>query len=194
MGIIVNPRGIGGAGKTTLVRRIMAEYDATAPIRHAGRVRPIGYRLRHPAGGRPLAVLGAYEANCGGCDTIPVRDGGMEEALRLAAAWAGEGHDVLLEGLMLSCEHRRMAALAAAYPVHVLHLAIPAEDCARALVARRRARRADWQRLALAAARLDTEVEVACHALRGSAAQVERLGFEAALHRARTLLGLPAGP
>jgi hypothetical protein len=191
MGIILNPRGTGGAGKTALVRRLMAEYVAPAPILRAGRARPIGYRLAHPGAGRPLAVLGTYEATRGGCDTIPLRDGGLEEALRLAASLAACGHDVLLEGLALSREHHRSAVLAAAHPLHVLHLATPPEHCARALAARHRRGRAAWHRLAEAAARMDAEVAAACGRLRAGSARVERLDFEAALRRARVLLGLP---
>jgi hypothetical protein len=72
------------------------------PIRRAGRERHIGYRLPHPVNGRPLAVLGHYEATSGGCDTIRALDGGLGEAFRLADAWASAGHDVLLEGSALS--------------------------------------------------------------------------------------------
>ena len=76
MGIIVNPRGAGGSGKTTLVRRVMAAYRDPAPILRPGRARPIGFRLAHPGYGHPLAIIGAYGATRGGCDTIPARDGG----------------------------------------------------------------------------------------------------------------------
>jgi hypothetical protein len=190
MGIILNPRGAGGAGKTVLVRRLMAAYGAPAPLHRPGRARPIGYQLDHPRGGRPLVVIGAYEATRGGCDTIPIRDGGLAEATRLAAGWAAAGHDVLLEGLVLSGEHRHMAALAAAHPLHILHLATPPEDCARALIARRRARRDAWPALALAAARQQAEIAEACDRLKAGGAWVERLGLEEALHRARVLLGL----
>jgi hypothetical protein len=191
MGIIINPRGTGGAGKTALVRRVMADYAAPAPLLRVGRARPIGYRLAHPAAGRPLAVLGAYEATRGGCDTIPLHDGGLDEALRLAAELAACGHDVLLEGLALSREYHRSALLAAAHPLHVLHLATPAEHCARALAARHRTGRAAWRHLAEAAARMDAEVEAACGRLRSGTARVERLDFAAALRRIRVLLGLP---
>jgi hypothetical protein len=72
----------------------------TALTRH-GRTSPIVWVLPHPAGGRPLAVLGDYDGGAarGGCDTIPLRDGGMAEAFRLADDLALDGHGVLLEGL-----------------------------------------------------------------------------------------------
>src|ERR671913_912726 len=110
--MIINPRGTSGSGKTEFVRRLLSDYgwgrdDRVEPVSRVGRERPIAYRLRHPLGGRPLAVLGHYEAASGGCDTIRATDGGMHEAFRLAAEHASGGHDVLLEGLLLSAEHRR---------------------------------------------------------------------------------------
>ena len=65
MGVIVNPRGTSGSGKTELVRRLLADYgrdgdDRAEPVRREGRERPIAYRLRHPRGGRPLVLLGHY--------------------------------------------------------------------------------------------------------------------------------------
>ncbi len=74
--MIINPRGSGGSGKTELVRRTLADYGwdgsvEVVPLRREGRERPIGYRLRHPQGGRPLVVLGHYARTSGGCDTLP---------------------------------------------------------------------------------------------------------------------------
>lgn len=194
MGIIVNPRGAGGSGKTTLVRSIMAACGEAAPVRRPGRARPIGYRLRHPAGGPSLAVLGAYEATRGGCDTISRRDGGLEEIFRLAGLWAAEGHDVLLEGSSLGTEQARTAALAAAHPLHVIHLTTSAEDCARALLARHRLGRGVLPRLASEAARRQVEIASACDRLRLGAVEVEHLGPEEALQRIRHLLRLGVMP
>jgi len=161
MGLVVNPRGAGGAGKTALARQVMAEYygwprdGRVTPIRPGRHERPIGYRL--------------------------------------ADAFASAGHDVLLEGLRLSGEHRRSAALAEAHAVHVLRLDTPLERCVRNLVARRRARRSTWPRIAGAVAAMDREVEEACRRLQESGAGIEVLGFDAALRRARNLLGLHQG-
>ena len=194
MGVIVNPRGTGGAGKTELVRRIIAGYGwgrggQVQPVGIPGRRRPMLYRLRHPLGGRPLAVLGHYEATSGGCDTIRAADGGLDEVFRLAAEEAMGGHDVLLEGLQLSGEHRRSAALAAAHRLHVLRLATPLDRCVRNLIARRRACRDAWLPIARAVAAEEARVEAACERLQ-DCAKVEVLGFEDAFLRARELLGL----
>ena len=201
-GLVVNLRGTSGAGKTELVRRLMGLYGGaqvgaagTALTRH-GRTRPIVWVLPHPAGGRPLAVLGDYDRGAarGGCDTIPLRDGGMAEAFRLADGLARDGHDVLLEGLALSADVRDTAALAAAgHRVHVLCLATPLEECVRNVVRRRRAGAA-----ALPAIRRTAEVgqlglEAAVAALRTApaVAEVGVMAFDDLLARARALLGLP---
>lgn len=196
MGVIVNPRGTGGSGKTELVRRILADYGwggggRVEPIRREGRARPIGHRPPHPLGGRPLAVLGYYgAAACGGCDTVPARDGGLDEVFRLADGLATAGHDVLLEGLFLSAEYRRTAALARRHPLHVLGLATPVERCARNLLARRRRSAALRPLVAGVVAAQRDAAEDACARLRCSAAGVETVDFDAALRRARELLGL----
>ena len=51
MGLVINPRGTSGAGKTWLVREVMAAYrrsGAAVPLHSEGRSRPIGWQLGHP--------------------------------------------------------------------------------------------------------------------------------------------------
>jgi hypothetical protein len=201
MGVIVNPRGTSGSGKTEFVRRILADYswgtgDGAEPISRAGRVRPIGYRLRHPRGGRPLAVLGYYgAAACGGCDTISARDGGLDEVFRLADGLSTTGHDVLLEGLFLSSEYRCTAKLARRHPLHVLHLDTPLEQCVSNLTVRRRASHTARPQIARTVMAQRDAIADAHARLRWCAASVETLAFDEALHQARELLGLrPTAP
>lgn len=196
MGLVINPRGTSGAGKTELVRRIMTEYAAAGaraePLRRPGRPRPVGWRFAPPGGACPLAVVGHYEATRGGCDTIPLTDGGLDAAFRLADEFAREGYAVLLEGLQLSGDHARTAALAGSHRVHVLHLDTPLEACIRHVVARRRAglgARAAIERTAVAG---QDGVARAAAALRRDGVHVEHLPFHAALDRARSLLELAA--
>jgi hypothetical protein len=201
-GLVVNLRGTSGAGKTELVRRLIGLYSGaqvgaagTALTRH-GRTRPIVWVLPHPAGGRPLAVLGDYDGGAarGGCDTIPLRDGGMAEAFRLADDLARDGHDVLLEGLALSADVRDTAALAAAgRRVHVLCLATPLEECVRNVVRRRRAGAAALPaiRRTAEAGQLGLEAAVAALRTAPAIAEVGVLAFDDLLARARALLGLP---
>jgi hypothetical protein len=197
MGLVINPRGTSGSGKTELVRRLLGEYgwrrsgagQGLVPIGREGRSRPLGYRLRHPQGGRPLVVIGHYEVTSGGCDTIRLSDGGLEEVMRRAADAASDGCDVIIEGLRLSSEHERSAALARLHDLHVIRLATPIEQCARNLVLRRRTRRDAWISIASNVASEHRLVEEACERLRPHA-HVQVLGFEAALARAQALLGL----
>jgi hypothetical protein len=56
MGVIINPRGTSGSGKTELVRRLLSDYGwkrggDVEPIHRKGRERPIAYLLQHPLGG-----------------------------------------------------------------------------------------------------------------------------------------------
>jgi hypothetical protein len=200
MAIIINPRGTSGSGKTDLVRRILAQYGwqpgagsqgkvGLELIYREGRSRPLGYRLEHPLAGRPLAVIGHYEVTSGGCDTIRVSDGGLEEIVTRAADYAVAGHDVLIEGQRLSREYERSAELARAHDLHILRLTTPVEQCARNLVARRRARRDTWRFVAGAVAIEHEMVTEACARLAQNAT-VEALTFDDALPRARDLLGL----
>jgi hypothetical protein len=194
MGLIVNPRGTSGSGKTEFVRRLLADYGwerggDVEPVRRQGRERPIAYRLRHPRGGRPLAVLGHYQATAGGCDTIRAVDGGSNEPFRLADEYASGGHDVLLEGLILSGEHVRSAALAKAHRLHVLRLDTPLDRCIRNVIARQRAGRRGRASVTRTATMQQANIEEACRELRRHAS-VEVLDFDSALLRARELLDL----
>ena len=188
MGVIVNPRGTSGSGKTELVCRLLADCGWGRDGR-GGRARPMGYRLRHPRGGRPFLVLGHHEAACGGCDTIRAADGGLDEAFRLADGYASDGHDVLLEGLFLSGEHARSAALAKAHRLHVLRLSTPLDRCIRNVVRRQRAGRRNWASVVRTATTQQANIEEACQLLQRHA-RVEVLDFDGALRRARELLGL----
>lgn len=191
MGLILNPRGASGAGKSEFVRRIMGWYGAPEPVHRPGRVPPMLYRFAHPLGGRTLVVLGHYERTSGGCDTITLRDGGLGAVFHLATLYAASGDDVLIEGLSLSQEHVRSAVLAEAQTLHVLRLTTPVATCIRNAVGRRRANTLVRPRIAETVAQQDRCIEAACARLRNRAV-VENLRFEDALRRARTLLALPA--
>ena len=173
MGLIINPRGTSGSGKTELVRRILAEYgwrrrgtlDGVQPIFWPRRKAPFAYRLQHPLHGRPLVVLGHYEVTSGGCDTIRVKDGGLAEAARIADEFAASGHDVLLEGLRLSSDVELSRKLAASHAMHVLLLTTPIDECVRNLIGRRRAARATFHSIKTAVLDEHSRVQQACERL-----------------------------
>lgn len=199
MGLVINPRGTSGAGKTWLVREVMRAYchdgAKSVPLRRDGRSRPMGCQLFHPHGLRPLAIIGHYGATRGGADTIPEADGGLGEVLRLTDALAAGGNDVLLEGLRLSGDVDGTAALARAQrgrgsALHVLCLDVPLERCVRNVVARRRAGRDALPAIERTARAGHAALTAACEALRHTEADVEWLDVPAALRRALVLLGL----
>jgi hypothetical protein len=199
MGLILNPRGTSGSGKTELARRILAEYGLSRdrsenlkgvePIHRPGRRYPFAYRVRHPGDGRPLVVLGHYQRTSGGCDTIRIRDGGMPEIMRFAADFAARDNDVLIEGQRLSSEVTLSEQLAAAHGLYILLLSTPVEKCAHNLASRQRAARSRLAAIEMAAAEEHQRVKDACARLRLHAT-VEVLDFDAALARARKLLEL----
>ena len=199
MGLVINPRGTSGAGKTWLVREVMAAYrwagSAPTPVMRRGRSRPIAWRLEHPFGGRTLCVIGDYQGPKGGTDTIPLTDGGLDEAFRMACSEAEEGRDVLLEGYQLSGEHDRTVALANAQrlrgrALHVFCLDIPLHRCVQNVVRRRRAGQAIRPTIEQTAAAGHAALERACFALGQSGVSCEWLDPAAALYRASLLLGL----
>jgi hypothetical protein len=199
LGLVINPRGTSGAGKTWLVREVMAAYRQTGleptPIMRQGRSRAIGWRLRHPLGGRTLCVVGDYRGVKGGTDTIPLTDGGLDEAFRLAHSEAAAGWDVLLEGYQLSFEHDQTVALAEAQrsrgsALHVLCLEVPLSRCVQNVVRRRRAGRAARPAIERTAKAGQTALEQAWVALVQSEVSCEWLDPAAALRRVSTLLGL----
>ena len=108
--MIINVRGTSGSGKTTLVRKVMDLYPGKFKIYTKDRKRPLGYLLTRP-GGRSLFLVGHYETDCGGCDTITSINKVYEVVEEAAAA----GHDVLYEGLLISAEYNRTAMMDGLY-------------------------------------------------------------------------------
>ncbi len=95
---------------------------------------------------------------------------------------------MLLEGLVLSGEHTRSAALAKAHRLHVLRLSTPLDRCIRNVIARQRAGRRNWASVVRTATLQQANIEEACRLLQQHA-RVEVLDFNSALLRARELLG-----
>jgi hypothetical protein len=199
LGLVINPRGTSGAGKTWLVREVMAAYrrggSEPSAIMRQGRSRPIGWRLSHPTGGRTLCVVGDYQGARGGTDTIPLTDGGLDEAFRIAASEARAGHHVLLEGYQLSGEHDRTVELAhmqrsRGQALHVLCLDVPLSRCVENLVRRRRAGHAARPAIERTAQAGQDALAHACFLLSQARVRAEWLDPAAALRRTLALLGL----
>lgn len=140
--MIISIRGTSGSGKSTLARRVMDCYHIKYPYSVDGRKQPLYYIMGHESPDhRDLAVIGHYEAACGGCDTIHEFDTVFELVRRLH----DEGHDVLFEGVLLYCEvPRTVSLLEDWYPLQVIALNTPVDDCVHS-VNLRRAERGDWE-------------------------------------------------
>lgn len=137
---IINIRGTSGSGKSTLVRSIMDLYPHRHSYKMEGRKQPIGYVCSRAEGGRALAVIGHYETPCGGCDTIAKMETIFEKVRESHAA----GFDVLFEGLLISADVNRTAALHEdGLPLEVVALDVPLDVCLDSVNARRWAKNPD---------------------------------------------------
>ncbi len=136
--MIINLRGANGAGKSTVVTRIMELYATKQPQLVDGRRQPLLYDLSHESH-RPLAVLGHYEIACGGCDTIKT----VDEVFRLVYDYDSLGYDVLFEGIMVQDDRTRMIKLknhVGRENVLVIGLKTDIEECLAAVRKRREER------------------------------------------------------
>jgi hypothetical protein len=142
--VIINIRGTSGTGKSTLARQIMELYEPN-PLRYRrlGRKQPVGYRYaaKDRVFHRDLAVVGHYETDCGGADTIPDYDD-LFDLVRQGSIY---GMDVLFEGLLISGDVKRTAelhrwALNQCDVLHVVAIQLPLEECVASVNARRQAK------------------------------------------------------
>jgi len=147
--MIVNIRGTSGAGKTTVVRWVMDQFDSKVNLMRTGakvevvgpRKRPYGYLLKsNDPAIKDCFLVGHYETACGGCDTIPSYDA----IFALIREADDAGLNVLFEGLLLSEDFKRTA------PLHeegrdllVVAIDLPLDECIESINARRRLKKPD---------------------------------------------------
>lgn len=140
--MILNIRGTSGTGKSMLARQLMALYEPN-PLRYRrlGRKQPIGYRYtaKDRTLHRDLAVVGHYETDCGGADTIPDYD----DLMGLVKQGSTAGMDVLFEGLLISGDVKRTAelhrwALLNCDVLHVVAIQLDLQLCVDSVNQRRR--------------------------------------------------------
>lgn len=130
--MIINIRGTGGSGKSTVVRDVMARYETVTARHVTGRRRPAGYLCARPDG-PSLYVPGHYETPCGGCDTIT----SPNEVFDAIEAQAAQGHDVLYEGIIVQDAFDRTLYLHKQHGLVVLGLRVPIEVCLESIRTRR---------------------------------------------------------
>lgn len=134
--MIVNLRGTGGAGKSTLVRAIMSHYDTKMAHFIDRRKQPIGYTL-HKTGKKSLYVPGHYETPCGGCDTIK----GLDLIFNYVKEANANKRNVLFEGMLLCSDTKRIVQLAKETgDTVIISLTTPIDQCCNNIRKRREAR------------------------------------------------------
>lgn len=138
--MIVNLRGTGGSGKSTLVRDLMELYPRRAALKQDGRKQPIGYVCFGAEwnNNRGLYVVGHYETPCGGADTITQQAAIFDKVIEEA----NHPRDVIFEGIISQDDVRRTSEINKAFPgqLKVIALRVPIEVCLASIQARRDAR------------------------------------------------------
>ena len=127
--MIIQIRGTSGSGKTTAMRAVMAFFQGWQPHMVEGRRKPLWYTTQ--AHGRTLVVLGHYEIDCGGCDTIGSAPD-VYEVCRQAIGMYGPRIVVLSEGLLWGEDVKwSLDLVKQGYPVRPFFLTTTLEECLR---------------------------------------------------------------
>ena len=132
--LLINIRGTNGSGKSHIVFRLMEMYGSEPIKNKDGRV--WAYKLNSSPS---IYILGRYETDCGGCDSIPT----MDILISMAKELGKHGGDVICEGLLMSGLVSKPIALAAALKSHKTIFACldtPLDICIERTVARRKKR------------------------------------------------------
>ena len=135
MNKIIKIHGCSGAGKTTFARALLDGSDSTYTIRNAaGKVEAYGCAFN--AQDFSCVVLGSYENNCGGMDTVST----AAEAMKLVADYQ-KFNNVVHEGLLQSTYYGAMGTDSRQYGDSYIYafLDTPLETCLERVVARREA-------------------------------------------------------
>lgn len=184
--MIVSIRGTNGSGKSTLVRSYMSKLTDVEPVTEIGTTKIIGYqgynKMRHT-----VSIVGRYETDCGGCDTIKTQDL-VVQRVKDAAHF---GH-VVFEGVIVGDIYGRYKVLADEYPPGVFvfaYLDTPLKLCLER-VAGRRARKGkdptDFN-AALVEQKYNNTIRQAAKATR-EGATVVTLGYKTAVQQLTKLL------
>lgn len=134
-GKIIKIHGCSGAGKTTAVRSLFDMAEDAEKIRNQYE-KVEAYKLKLAGVVAPVFVLGSYENNCGGMDTV----GSANEAILLVHEYESQGH-VIHEGLLQSTYYGAMGKDSQRYGDRYIYafLDTPIELCLQRVVARREA-------------------------------------------------------
>lgn len=127
--MIIQIRGTSGSGKTWVMREVMKRLSGMVtrtPVYVEKRKRPLYYLFDNR-----IAVLGSYEAACGGCDTI----GSARAVFETIQALPAGIETIICEGLLLSEDVKWSTQLP---DLRVLFLSTPLETCLKQIGERRK--------------------------------------------------------
>ena len=127
--MIIQLRGANGSGKSTIVRNFM-KLLGTGVKAHMveGRRQPLYYKFKEE--NCKVAIIGHYNIDCGGADTIS----GNEMTFNLQMDLHALGYNVLAEGIMLSEDVKWASQLP---NLKVLFLNTDLETCLKRVIKRR---------------------------------------------------------
>lgn len=136
-GMVLNIRGTNGSGKSTAVRHLLDRIgglESMTPHYENGRKKPLYYTHEETK----LALVGHYETQCGGGDTI----NGYDKLFGLVMKLCGQGWHVLYESMQTSADTKQIIAVKnAGYDdIRVVYLTTSLEECIKRIEARRHAR------------------------------------------------------
>ena len=128
---VINIRGTSGSGKTTIVRNILNHGKWHSFKDSNNKIRGYFSPDLH------WAIIGSYENDCGGCDTIKHQ----VEVEELVEKFVDHQYNVLFEGLLLSTISQRWIdfsrRLSPKANVLFCYLTTPIEECVNRVKARR---------------------------------------------------------
>ena len=130
---IIKIHGCSGAGKTTVVRRLMRE-GVTKKVFDPNTNKVEGYSIDFPTVPEQIYVLGNYSNSCGGMDTV----NSASKAMELVHAYSKCGH-VIHEGLLQSTYYGAMGTDSHQYGNRYVYafLDTPIDLCIERVIARR---------------------------------------------------------
>jgi hypothetical protein len=99
---VIKLHGCSGAGKTSVARALMTAADNVMVVTPDKSTKPEAYVCEIEGISTPLAILGSYQANCGGMDTY---SSNADNIIELIEGYRTRDCHVLFEGLLLSTYH-----------------------------------------------------------------------------------------
>ena len=128
--MIIQVRGTSGSGKTWVMKSLLERLKPFKGVLVEGRKKPLFY-----VNSTSVAILGHYEAACGGCDNIGSAAAVAELIQNLREGVYPEKAGVIIcEGLLLSEDSKWTSQMD---DVRVIYLVTPVETCIEQILKRR---------------------------------------------------------